>query len=173
LRKSSRASDLIRPFWRMSSNRPQVRNCIASSDRGAAHTCVPVARDQAHACKLACDGRSPMIGMLLHPSSPLTTLCGPQPQAAACPFPTWTSPAARIAGFSSTATPQPPGRARWSRRCDAGATARVLTHDCASSWPSARSPPAGEQTLNRPYGLSDGRRRGGSPLRQNMPVRAW
>jgi hypothetical protein len=41
-------------------------------------------------------------------------------------------------------------RARWSRRCDAGATARVLTHGCASSWPSARSPPADEQTLIRP-----------------------
>jgi hypothetical protein len=27
-----------------------------------------------------------MIGMLLHPSSPLATLCGRQPQAAACPF---------------------------------------------------------------------------------------
>jgi hypothetical protein len=116
-RKSSHVSDLIRPFWRMSSNGPQVRNCIASSLRGAAHTAcrwrqLDISRRSAHACKLDCDGRIPMIGMLLHPSSPLTTLCGRQPQAAACPFPTWTSPAPRIAGFSSTATPQPPARAR-------------------------------------------------------------
>jgi hypothetical protein len=123
--KSSRASDPIRPVLANEFKRATGKKLHrAFRSRRRPHRRAGGANwtfhaDQAHACKLVCEGRIPMIGMLLHPSSPLAMLCGRQPQAAAYPFSDLD-----ITRTAHRWIQQHGDAARWSRRCDAGATAR-------------------------------------------------